>query len=303
MDPEPSLGMTKMEFPMILNQLKTTFLLACMSGLLLFFGHLLGGNQGLLVAFIFSLLFNFVTYFYSESIVLKMYGAQPLDKEKFGWIYEIVHELCQESRMPMPKLWYLKTDMPNAFATGRSPAHSSVAVTQGILDLLERHELRGVLAHEISHIKNRDVLVATIAATMAMTIGYLADMLRWSMFFGRNNDRDNHGQSTASLIFTIILMPIAAMLIQFAISRSREYLADESGASYSHDPLALASALEKLKHPEHYRREESPSHAQTATASLFFVYPFSGKSLFNLFSTHPPLEERIKRLHKMAGIR
>lgn len=287
---------------MILNQIKTTFLLALMSGLLLFFGHLLGGNQGLIFAFIFSLLFNFVTYFYSESIVLKMYGAQPLDKEKFDWIYEIVRDLCQESRMPMPKLWYLKTEMPNAFATGRNPAHSSVAVTQGILDLLERHELRGVLAHEISHIKNRDVLVATIAATIAMTIGYLADMLQWSLFFGRN-DRENNGQSTASLIFTIILMPIAAMLIQFAISRSREYLADESGAACSHDPLALASALEKLKHPHHYKPQENPSHVQAATASLFFVYPFSGKSLFNLFSTHPPLEKRIARLHKMAGIR
>ena len=214
---------------MILNQIKTTFLLALMSGLLLFFGHLLGGHQGLIFAFIFSLLFNFITYFYSEKIVLKMYGAEPLDKNTFGNIYEIVRDLCQESCIPMPKLWYLKTDMPNAFATGRNPSHASVAVTQGILDLLEPHELRGVLAHEISHIKNRDVLVATIAATIAMTIGYLADMLQWSLFWGRN-DRENNGASTMSLIFTIIFMPLAAMLIQFAISRSREYLADESGA-------------------------------------------------------------------------
>ena len=287
---------------MIFNQLKTIFLLTMMSGLLLFFGHLLGGQNGIICAFIMSMIFNFLTYFYSERIVLAMYRSQPLDKEKFGYIYDTVHELCQESRMPMPKLWYLKTEMPNAFATGRNPANSSVAVTQGIIDLLERHELRGVLAHEISHIKNRDVLVATVAATLATTIGYLADMLQWSLFFGRG-DRDENGPSTGSLIFTIILMPIAAMLIQFAISRSREYLADESGAKCSHDPLALASALEKLKHPAHYKPQENPSHAQAATASLFFVYPFSGKSLFNLFSTHPPLEKRIERLHKMAGIR
>ena len=229
-----------------------------------------------------------------------MYGAQPLDAKKFGWIYETVEELCHESSMPMPKLWYLKTEMPNAFATGRNPSHASVAVTQGILDLLERHELRGVLAHEISHIKNRDVLVATIAATLAMTIGYLADMLQWSLLFGRSDDRDRGGASGLGLLFTIILMPIAAMLIQFAISRSREYLADESGARCCHDPLALASALEKLQHPAHYKAEAPHSQTEAAVSSLFFVYPFSGKSLFNLFSTHPPLEKRIERLRAMA---
>jgi heat shock protein HtpX len=231
-----------------------------------------------------------------------MYGAEPLNEAKFPYIYNTVRELCLEYRIPMPKLWYLKTEMANAFATGRNPAHASVAVTQGIMDLLEPHELRGVLAHEISHIKNRDVLVATIAATLATTIGYLADMLQWSLFWGRN-DREEGGTSMFGAILTIIFMPLAAMLIQFAISRSREYLADETGANCCHDPLALASALEKLQDQSHYRTRGPVSHAEQATASLFFVYPFSGKGMLSWFSTHPPLEKRIARLRKMAGIR
>jgi Zn-dependent protease with chaperone function len=227
-----------------------------------------------------------------------MYGAQPLDAEKYKYIYDIVEELCANANMPMPKLWYIPTDMANAFATGRSPKHASVAVTQGILNILQEHELRGVLAHELSHVKNRDILIATIAATLATTIAYFADMIRWSMIFG-SRDREDRGGGLGALA-AIILMPIAAMLIQMAISRSREYLADESGAEISHDPLALASALERLQYHAQIQNAQPASQAQTSTASLFIVYPFSGKGIINMFSTHPPMEKRIQRLRDMA---
>jgi heat shock protein HtpX len=226
-----------------------------------------------------------------------MYKAQPLDRNKFSHVYEMVEGLCHNANMPMPKLWYLPNNMANAFATGRNPKNGSVAVTQGILDILDENELRGVLAHELSHIKNRDILVATIAATMAMSIGYLADMLYWSSFFG---GRGRNRSSNAGALLVAILMPIAAMLIQLAISRSREYMADESGANISHDPLALASALEKLSTNAKVQKLKPKSQAQTSTASLFIVYPFSGKGFLNLFSTHPPMEKRIRRLRKMA---
>ena len=282
---------------MFLNRIKTAFLLGAMSGLLLLLGHLFGGQAGLIIAFSIAIVINFFVYFHSDKIVLKMYKAQPLDREKFAHVYEMVEGLCHSANMPMPKLWYLPSEMANAFATGRNPKNGSVAVTQGILDILDENELRGVLAHELSHIKNRDILVATIAATMAMTIGYLADMLYWSSFFGgRSRNRSSH----ASALLVAILMPIAAMLIQLAISRSREYMADESGANISHDPLALASALEKLGASAKMQKLKPKSQAQTSTASLFIVYPFSGKGFLNLFSTHPPMAKRIARLRKMA---
>jgi len=284
---------------MFLNQFKTALLLGTLSGLLLFVGSYFGGPTGLYFALIFALVINFFTYFFSDKIVLKMYGAQPLDKNKFDYVYEMVEELCHNAKMPMPKLWFVPTEMANAFATGRNPKNASVAVTKGILDILEKHELRGVLAHELSHVKNRDILVATIAATMAMVIGWLADMLRWSLIFGggRRDSRDRGGAIGA--IFIAILMPIAAMLIQMAISRSREYLADESGAEISHDPLALASALEKLQSSTQQHRFKPRSQAETSTASLFIVYPFSASGMMSLFSTHPPMEKRIKKLREM----
>jgi len=285
------------EKTMFINQLKTAFLLGALSGLLLLLGHIFGGGAGLTIALTFAIIMNFVVYFYSDKLVLKMYRAQPLDKEKFSHIYDMVDELCYAAKMPMPKLWYIPTRMANAFATGRNPKNASVAVTQGILDVLDDHELRGVLAHELSHVKNRDILVATIAATMATTIGYLADMLYWSSLFGgRNRNRS----SNAGAIIVAMLMPFAAMLIQLAISRSREFLADESGAEISRDPLALASALEKLQYSAQTQKLKPKSQAQTSTASLFIVYPFSGKGMLNLFSTHPPMEKRIKRLRNMA---
>lgn len=282
---------------MFLNQMKTAFLLGALSGLLLLMGHWIGGNAGLIVAFSIALLMNFLVYFYSDKLVLKMYGAQPLNKETFSHVYDMVDELCSNAHMPMPKLWYISTPMANAFATGRNPKHASVAVTKGILELLDDHELRGVLAHELSHVKNRDILVATVAATLATAIGYLADMLYWSTLLG---GRDRNRSGGIGSLFIVMLMPFAAMLIQLAISRSREYLADESGAQISHDPLALAAALEKLQYSAQMQKLRPRSQAHTSTASLFIVYPFFGKGFLNLFSTHPPMEKRIKRLRSMV---
>ena len=283
---------------MFWNRLKTVLLLGTLSALLFLFGHWMGGRTGLIFAFVFALLMNVGIYFYSDKIVLRMYRAKRLDKQKFGYIYNIVEELSEEMRMPMPKLWYIPSNMANAFATGRNPKHASVAVTQGILDILEEHELRGVLAHEISHVKNRDILIATIAATLAMTIGYLADMLRWSLILGSGRSRDDRGGWRA--IIVAILMPVAAMLIQLAISRSREYLADESGAKCCNDPLALASALEKLHYQSKSKPTKPESAAHTSTASLFIVYPFTSNGWIKLFSTHPPMKKRIERLRRMA---
>ena len=287
---------------MFMNQLKTVFLLSSLSALFFLFGYLVGGSSGLLFAFIFSMIMNYLTYFFSDRMVLAMYQAQPLDRARYANIYDMVQELCSNAQIPMPKLWYIPTSMANAFATGRNPQHASVAVTQGILDILEEHELRGVLAHEISHVKNRDILIGTVAATLATAIGYLASMIRWSFIFGGGRD-DRDRSSGFGALFAAIIMPFAAMLIQFAISRSREYLADESGAKCSHDPLALASALEKLNQSTHVHEQEAPTEAHAAAASLFIVYPFSAKGVMNLFSTHPPMEKRVARLRKMAGIR
>ncbi len=285
---------------MFWNQFKTVFLLSSLSALLFLFGYWVGGRTGLIFAFGFSIIMNFVTYFYSDKIVLKLYKAQPLDENKFGNVYDIVRELTQEANMPMPKLWYLPNPMANAFATGRNPEHASIAVTQGILDILDEHELRGVLAHELSHVKNRDILIATVAATIAMTIAYLADIVRWSFIFGGRGSRDRNGGGWGA-IFVAILMPIAATMIQLAISRSREYLADETGAKISHDPLALASALEKLHHSARSKKVVPRSNAQASTASLFIVYPFSASGLKSLFSTHPPMEKRIAKLREMTS--
>lgn len=287
---------------MFYNQFKTAILLGSLTGLLFFLGYVMGGRGGVTVALIIALLMNFIAYFYSDKIVLSMYKAQPLDQERYKYIYDMVEELCYNLHLPMPKLWYIPIPMANAFATGRNPQNASVAVTQGILDILEEHELRGVLAHEISHVKNRDILVGTIAATIATAIGYLANMIQWAFIFGgfsRGSDRNRSGGFGALLI--AIIMPIAASLIQLAISRSREYLADESGAKCSYDPLALASALEKLHDASAAQQLKPRSHVETTTASLFIVYPFSGKGIVRLFSTHPPMEKRVERLRKMAN--
>lgn len=284
---------------MIWNQIKTVILLGSMTGLLFLLGHFIGGTIGVHMALILAFIMNFTAYFYSDKMVLAMYRAQKLDEKEFAWIYEMVAELCQESRLPMPKLWYIPTSMPNAFATGRNPKHASVAVTQGILNLLDRHELRGVLAHEVSHIKNRDILVSTIAATIAAAIGYVGYMLRWSSMWVSNDRRER--SNPLGMLLAGIFVPIAATLIQLAVSRSREYLADESGAQCSGDPLSLAEALEKIEIGVKQKPLDADSPAYTSTASLFIMNPFKGGGFVSLFSTHPPTAERIKRLRNMAG--
>ncbi len=283
---------------MFLNQLKTVLLLSSLSGLFFLVGHWLGGSSGLVVAIVIALLMNFVTYFWSDKLVLAMYGATELDPVQHANVYKMVDELSQNADIPMPKLWYMPSLMANAFATGRNPQHASVAVTQGILDILDEHELRGVLAHELGHIKNRDILIATVAATIAAAIGYLAHMAQWAFIFGNRDDRERGGGWGA--LIAAIIMPIAAMFIQMAISRSREYLADESGADYARDPLALASALEKLTQENKAQHIRPESTAQNASASLFIVYPFSAEGMMGLFSTHPPVEKRIARLRELA---
>ncbi len=284
---------------MFWNQFKTALLLGGLSALLLLFGSWVGGRDGLYIAFVIALVMNFVTYFFSDKIVLRMYGAQKLDEEHYEHIYEMVRDLARDMQIPMPKLYYMPTGMANAFATGRNPKHASVAVTKGILDLLDANELRGVLAHELSHVKNRDILVGTIAATLAMTIGYLAQMARFSVIFGGGRGDRERGGALGTIIVAM-LMPIAATLIQLAISRSREYLADETGAKECHDPLALASALEKLHTQAHNQKLEPATAAHATTASLFVVYPYVGKAWMGLFSTHPPMEKRVARLRAMA---
>ena len=282
------------------NRLKTAVLLATLSGLLILLGALFGGQQGITVAFVMSLMMNFIAYFFSDRIVLKMYGAKPLDETQYGWIYDMIHELCKDARIPMPKLWFIDTSVANAFATGRNPSHASVAVTAGILEILEKNELRGVLAHEISHIKNRDILIGTIAATLATAIGYIANMMQHVAFrSSSSNDKKNGTLNIISILILSILMPIAATLIQLAITRSREYLADETGAHTCKDPLALADALQKLNdhtRTSHFKKDDT---AKAATAHMFIVNPFKGGLISTLFSTHPPMEARIMRLRKI----
>lgn len=283
---------------MFLNRLKTAILLGVLSGLLLVIGALFGGTSGLQCAFIIALIMNGIAYFFADTLVLKLYRAQPLDSDHYSWIYSMVQELAIKMCIPMPKLWIISTPMANAFATGRNPSHASVAVTSGILDILDKEELQGVLAHELSHIKNRDILVATIAATIATAIGYLANTARYAAYFGAFGS-DRKRNNPLGLLLISILMPFAALLIQLAISRSREYLADETGAHYSQDPLALASALEKLQLQTNYAHLDNSDTCRASTASLFIVYPFKGGSWLNLFSTHPPVEARIARLRSI----
>ena len=278
---------------MLGNQIKTVLLLGGLSGLFLLIGNLLGGSQGLFFALVFALIMNIGSYWFSDKIVLKMYQATPLDKHHDKNIFSMVKELANNANLPMPKLYRIHAPHANAFATGRNPSHAAIAITEGIERLLSEKELRGVLAHELSHIKNRDTLIATIAATMAAVISYLAMMARWAAIFGGFRNEDN---SPIELIFLAILTPIAAMIIQLAISRSREYLADETGAKISNDPKALASALKKLHSGAHTHplRSGSPS-----TASLFIVNPFRMSAFTNLLSTHPPAEKRIAKLETM----
>jgi heat shock protein HtpX len=277
------------------NMLKTTVFLALLTGLFIAVGGLLGGRSGMMMAFVFALVMNFVSYWFSDKIVLKMYRAQPLGEADLPVVHRIVRKLATQARIPMPKLYLIPSQSPNAFATGRSPQHAAVAVTEGILRIMDERELEGVLAHELSHVLNRDVLISTIAATVAGAISMLANMAQWGLMFGGSRDDEGRSTNPIALILTIILAPLAAMLIQMAVSRSREFQADASGAGLTHEPEALASALAKLGQAT----KVIPMDANPATAHLFIVNPLSGRSFANLFSTHPPLEERIARLQKM----
>src|SRR6266436_1594505 len=274
------------------NTFKTAFLLTALTLLLMFFGQYFGGQNGMMLALAFAAVLNFVSYFYSDKLALAMYRAKPVTREELPRAYQIVERLTQRVGLPMPKIYVIPTDSPNAFATGRNPSHASVAVTQGILDLLNDEELEGVLAHELSHVRNRDILISSIAATIAGAITYFAEIARWGMIFGGyERDRDSRGGGFGALLM-LILAPIAAMLIQHAVSRSREYRADESGAHLTGNPYALASALSKL---DAYSKR-LPMVATPSTAHLFIIQPLLGMNIGNLFSTHPPIAKRIERL-------
>ncbi len=273
------------------NNVKTVLLLGLLTGVILFIGSF-WGQGGLTIALIMSVLMNFGSYFFSDRIALSMYRAKPVSRDEAPRLYAILEYLCSRSGVPVPRVYIIPEDSPNAFATGRNPEHASVAVTQGALNLLDENELQGVLAHELSHVKNRDILISSIAATMAGMIMWIANMARFAAFFGGGSrDRDDGGGVLASLI-TIIVAPIAALLIQMWISRTREYQADASGAEVAGSPTGLASALQKL---ENYSKR-IPMAASPSTAHMFIMHPFSGSSLMNLFSTHPPTQKRIERL-------
>ena len=278
------------------NIFKTALLLGVLTAMLVLIGGAIGGQQGMVIAFFVALVMNFFSYWFSDKMVLAMYRAQPLDEASAPMVYRIVRGLATRAGMPLPRIYLIPTDTPNAFATGRNPEHAVVAVTEGILRILDEEELEGVLAHELSHVKNRDVLISTIAATLAGAITYLAHMAQWAaMFGGRSSNDDEGGVNPIAAILMAILAPIAAMLVQMAVSRSREYQADATGARIAGKPWGLAKALEKLQ----MAQQVAPMEANPATAHLFIVNPLSGRSLMNLFSTHPPLEERIARLRAM----
>src|SRR5256886_4420344 len=274
------------------NTFKTAFLLTALTLLLMSIGRVFGGPNGMLLALVVAAVLNFVSYFFSDKLALAMYRAQPVTREELPRAYQIVERLTQKIGLSMPKMYVLPTDSPNAFATGRNPEHASVAMTQGILNLLTDEELEGVLAHELGHVRNRDILISSIAATVAGAITYLAQMGKFAMIFG-GMDRDNRdrGGGFAALLM-LILAPIAAMLIQLAVSRSREYEADSSGAHYTGNPYALASALAKL---DTYSRR-IPMVATPSTAHMFIIQPLLGMNFGSLFSTHPPIAKRIERL-------
>jgi len=275
------------------NTFKTAFFLTLLTLLLLFIGRAFGGQNGMILALVVAAVMNFVSYFYSDKIALAMYRAQPVTREQLPRAYEAVERLTQKIGIPMPKMYVIPMESPNAFATGRNPQHASVAVTEGILNLLSDEELEGVLAHELGHVNNRDILISSVAATIAGAITMLASMGRWAMIFGGFGGRDDRdrGGGLAGL-FMLIVAPIAASLIQLAVSRSREYQADATGAHFTGNPYALASALSKL---DAYSRR-LPMPATPSTAHLFIVQPLLGMSLGNLFSTHPPIAKRIERL-------
>ena len=283
-----------------MNNLKLAVLLALLTGLLVTAGKAFGGNNGMMLMFAVSMGINFFSYWYSDKIVLKMYGAREVDIHSAPELVGMVANLARRAGMPMPRVYIIDTDAPNAFATGRDPEHAAVAVTASLMRALTPQELEGVMAHELAHVKNRDTLISTLVASMAGAISMLANMAQWAAIFGagRNNDEEEGGGLVGSL-FMIILAPLAAMLIQMGISRSREFLADETGARLAGNPLALASALRKI---EHYAMHRTMPQATPATSHMFIVNPFAGSGtwLISLFSTHPPTDARVQKLQLLA---
>ena len=280
-----------------MNMLKTMVLMVFLTVILIAIGGALGGRTGMTFALIMAFGINFITYWFSDKIVLRMYKAREVTEGEAPELYGIVRRLSQKAALPMPKVYIVDEDQPNAFATGRNPEHAAVAATTGILRILSREELEGVLAHELAHVKHRDILISTIAATIAGAISYLAQMAQWAMIFGGR--RDDEDSSPIATIVMMIVAPIAAMLVQMAISRSREFSADEGGAEISGNPMSLANALKKLD----MASKQIPMNANPATAHMFIVNPLSAGMLMKLFSTHPPMEERIARLVAMRGAR
>ncbi len=279
-----------------MSMIRLTLLMGALTLLLVFLGGMLFGEGGAVMALIFSGVMNFFSYWYSDKMVLRMYNATEVDDHTAPELVAMVRELSTRARIPMPRVYIIESPMANAFATGRNPENAAVAFTTGILNTLNRSELEGVIAHELGHIRNRDILIGTIAAVLAGAISMLAQMGQWSLFFGGMNDEEE-GTNPIFAILAIILLPIAAMLVQMAISRSREYLADETAARLTHNPLGLANALRKLASAA----EQIPApQVNPATSHLFIVNPLRGMSLQSLFSTHPPIEERIARLERMG---
>src|SRR5499425_2780593 len=272
------------------NVLKTGLLLGVLTALFVLGGRAIAGEQGMIIGFVLAAVMNFVSYWFSDKIVLTMYGAQPVDEAQAPGLHAMVRRLATRAHIPMPRIYIIPTDTPNAFATGRNPQHAAVAVTEGIMRILDEDELEGVLAHELSHVTNRDVLISTIAATLAGAITYLAHMAQWAAFFGgRSRDDEEGGSNPIVMLLFAVLAPIAAMLVQLAVSRSREFQADASGARLAGRSYGLAKALEKIEVAAHVE----PMQATPATAHLFIVNPLSAAGIARLFSTHPPTEERI----------
>lgn len=286
-----------------MQNLKTVFLLGVLTGLFLLAGKILGGTTGMIIAFVLAMIMNFVSYWFSDKMALAMYGAKEIPYEEAPWLHDMVEDLAKRAGIPKPKVYLAPIDIPNAFATGRSPEHAAVAVTSGILQILDPEELRGVLAHEIAHIKNRDILISSIAATIGGAISMLMDITFWSAIFGGGNDEEEGGGGIGEMIggiLTVILAPLIAMLIQMAISRAREYAADETGAKICGCPLSLARALEKLEMAANELAPVASKEINPGTAHMMIVNPLKADFIAKLFSTHPPTEERIRRLRELA---
>ncbi len=279
-----------------MNNIKTLLLLVTLTLVLVWAGGAIGGKQGMTIALIFAFGMNFVAYWFSDKIVLRMYSAKEVTESEAPELFGIVRRLAQRAEIPMPKVYMIDEEQPNAFATGRNPKHAAVAVTRGIMRLLSSEELLGVIGHELAHVKHRDILISTVAAAIAGAISYLAQMAQWAMIFGGHRGDDEDGGSPVAALVMMIVGPIAAMIIQMAISRSREYVADEGGARIAGNPRYLSSALRKLQTAS----QKIPMDANPSTSHLFIVNPLSGGGILKLFSTHPPIEERISRLESMS---